>query len=75
MISLTVRHGSGQNKDTFFYAQYQRLLVRRGKKKEIIAVAHSMLITIYHVLSGSPFNDLGADYYNQFNTEKRSIRI
>lgn len=60
-----------KNKDTFFYAQYQRLLVRRGKKKAVIAVAHSMLIAIYHVLSGSSFNDLGADYYNQFNTDKK----
>jgi transposase len=53
------------------YPQYQRLVVRRGSKKAIVAVAHSMLIAIYHVLSGHPFNDLGADYYNQFNTEKK----
>jgi len=57
--------------DSFFYAQYQRLVVRRGKKKAIVAVAHSMLIAIYHVLSGQPFKDLGADYYTQFNREKK----
>ena len=60
-----------KNKDTFFYAQYQRLVVRRGKKKAIIAVAHSMLIAIYHVLQGHPYKDLGSGYYNQFNTEKK----
>lgn len=57
--------------DSFFYAQYQRLVVRRGKKKAIVAVAHSLLIAIYHVLSGQPFKDLGADYYTQFNREKK----
>jgi transposase len=57
--------------DSFFYAQYQRLVVRRGKKKAIIAVAHSLLIAIYHVLSGKSFQDLGADYYTQFNREKK----
>lgn len=60
-----------KNKSSFFHAQYQRLVVRRGKKRAIVAVAHSMLIAIYHVLSGSPFNDLGTDYYNQFNTQKK----
>jgi transposase len=60
-----------KNKGTFFYAQYQRLLVRRGKKKAVIAVAHSMLIAIYHMLSGSPYKDLGAEYDNQFNTGKK----
>jgi hypothetical protein len=30
-----------------------------------------MPIAIYHVLSGDEFNDLGADYYNQFNKEKK----
>jgi len=41
------------------------------KKRAVVAVAHSILIAIYHVLSGEPFVDLGADYYNQFGTEKK----
>jgi len=60
-----------KNKNTFFYAQYQRLLVRRGKKRAVVAVAHSMIIAIYHVLSGQPFVDLGANFYDQFSTEKK----
>jgi hypothetical protein len=36
-----------------------------------MAVAHSLLIAIYFVLSGNDFKDLGADYYNQFNREKK----
>jgi len=60
------------NRESFFYAQYQRLVVRKGRKKAIVAVAHSMLIAIYHVLSGNEFRDLGADYYAQFNREKKA---
>jgi transposase len=60
-----------KNKDSFFYAQYQRLIVRRGKNRATLAVAHSLLIAIYHVLSGKAFCDLGADYYNRFNKEKK----
>ena len=59
------------NKNSFFHAQYQRLVVRKGRKKAIVAVAHSMLIAIYHVLSGEEFCDLGSGYYTQFNTTKK----
>jgi hypothetical protein len=60
-----------KNKNSFFHAQYQRPVVRKGSNKSTIAVAHSMLIAIYHVLSGAEFNDLGADYYTQFNKDKK----
>ena len=59
------------NKDSFAHAQYQRLVVRKGRNKAIVAVAHSMLIAIYHVLSGNLYRDLGADYYTQFNKDKK----
>jgi len=60
-----------KNKDSFFHAQHQRLVVRKGSNKATIAVAHTMLIAIYHVLSGNEFKDLGVDYYTQFNKEKK----
>jgi transposase len=60
-----------KNKNCFFHAQYQRLVVRKGSNKATIAVAHTMLIAIYHVLSGAEFKDLGVDYYTQFNKEKK----
>jgi transposase len=63
--------GAKKNKNSFFNAQYQRLVVRRGKNRATLAVAHSLLIAIYHVLSGEAFYDLGADYYNRFNKEKK----
>jgi transposase len=59
------------NKNSFFSAQYQRLVVHKGRKKAIVAVAHSMLIAIHHVLSGEDYHDLGVDYYSQFNKEKK----
>ena len=38
-----------------------------------MAVAHSMLIAIYHILlTGEVFHDLGANYYNQFNKERKA---
>lgn len=60
-----------RNRNTFFHAQYQRLVVRRGRKKALVAVAHSMLIVIYHILSGNIYRELGADYYTHFNRDKK----
>jgi len=59
------------NKKSFFSAQYNRLVSHRGKNRATMAVAHSILIAVYFVLSGHKFKDLGADYYTQFNREKK----
>lgn len=62
-----------KDKNSFFHAQYQRLVVRRGANRATVAVAHSMLIAIYHMLKDNvPFKDLGSDYYTKFNKEKKA---
>jgi len=64
-----------KKKDSFFRAQYERLSVRRGANRATMAVAHSILIAIYHMLkNGQPFVDLGVDYYHQFNPERKINR-
>lgn len=61
---------------TFFKAQYERLVGRRGYNRATTAVAHSMIIAIYHMLKNNvPFKDLGSDYYRQFDAEKQIKRL
>jgi len=61
-----------RNQNSYFSAQYQRIAARRGKNRATIAVAHSMLIAIYHVLkTGTAYHDLGSDYYDSFNREHK----
>lgn len=60
-----------RNKKSFFSAQYSRLVTHRGKNRATMAVAHSMAIAIFFVLCGADFHDLGAEYYTQFNREKK----
>lgn len=65
-------HSAVKVKSSYFYAQFQRISTRRGKKRAYVAVAHSMLIAIYHILKDNiPFVDLGSEYYNQFNKERK----
>lgn len=62
-----------KRKDTFFYAQYQRIAMRRGKKRAILAVGHTMLIAIYYMIKeDKEYEDLGAEFYNKFNKEKKA---
>lgn len=61
-----------RSKQSYFSAQYQRIAAHRGKNRATIAVAHSMLIAIYHVLkNGVSYRDLGSDYYDNFNREHK----
>ena len=51
--------------------RYQRIAARRGGKRALIAVSHTMLTAIYHILKEKvPYHDLGADYYSVINQEK-----
>lgn len=69
---ITCAHAAVKNKKSYFYAQFMRVSAHRGKKRAYVAVAHSMLIAIYHILKdGVVFKDLGAGYYNQFNKERK----
>jgi len=65
-------HAAVKVKSSYFYAQFKRISAHRGKKRAYVAVAHSMLIAIYHILKdGIEFEDLGSEYYNQFNKERK----
>lgn len=71
----TVSHS---RQHTFFTARYRRLAARRGKKRAAIAIAHSLLVAIYHVLrDGVVFQDLGSTHFERHNREaiaQRSLR-
>jgi hypothetical protein len=53
-------------KDNYLSARYHHLARRLGKNKAAMALAHRLLIVIYHVLSTrKPYHELGADYFEQ----------
>lgn len=70
---INCAHSAVKVKGSFFSAQFARISAHRGAKRAYVAVAHSMLIAIYHMLStGEIFKDLGCNYYNQFNKERKA---
>lgn len=64
-------------KGSYFAACFHRLAGRRGAKRAIIAVAHRILIALYHMLKeGKPFHDLGATCYaERYQTQLRGLDI
>ena len=57
-------------------ARFRRLAARKGKKRAIVAVAHTILVSVYHMLkTKQPYRELGADYLNRLNADhlKRSL--
>jgi transposase len=63
-------HAAARTKDTYVSALYQRLAVRRGKKRAIIAVAHSIVVSAFYMLSrNEPYHELGATYFDERRQE------
>jgi transposase len=54
-----------------FAARYRRVMQHRGHKKAVIAVAHAMLVTAYHLLARkTTYHELGTDYYERRHAER-----
>jgi transposase len=60
----------------YLQAQYRRLKPRRGHKRALGAVKHSILSAIWHMLStGETYRDLGGDYFTNRDPERQTRRL
>ena len=77
-VLVEAAHAAGRSKTSYLGAQYRRLVARKGRKRAAVAVAHSLLTIIYHVLSDrKPYADLGVAYFDrrdQQALERRLVR-
>jgi transposase len=63
--------GASRTKKSYFRVQFRRLMGRRGTKRAIVAVAHSLLVVIYHILlTGREYQDLGAAYFDKLDASR-----
>jgi len=71
-ILTEIAHAAVRTKKSYFKAQYHHLAARRGKKRAIGAVKHSILVAVYYMLrDDKPYRDLGVDYFNKLNPQQR----
>ena len=71
--------GASRAKDSALQARFRRVLRHRGPKKAVVALAHTLLRIVYHVLAqGTTYHELGGDYYDRRHTQRltrRAIRL
>ena len=71
-IMVQAGWSASRTKGTFLKARYHRLAARRGKKRAIVAVAHTMLVSAWHMLTErKPYHELGGDYFDQRKKESK----
>jgi len=71
-IMTEVAWAAIKKKDSYFKDKYYRLKARRGAKRAIVAIAHRILLGIYHVIKdGADFRDLGGDYLTLRNKSQK----
>jgi transposase len=69
-------HAAARTKGTYLAAQYRRLAARRGRARAAVAVAHSILIIVYHLLTeGTVYRDLGGNYFDERDRQAVERRL
>jgi transposase len=75
-VLIEIAHGAGKTKDTYLAAQYRRIAARRGKKRALVALAHTILVIVYHILAKrEPYRDLGAAYFDELDRQQVERRL
>ena len=61
---------------TFLGERYRRIVKRRGKLKALVAVARSMLVIIWHLLTdpAARYHDLGSGYHTSRTDKGKKVR-
>ena len=67
---------ASRTKHTYLKAQYHRLAARRGKKRAIVAVGHSILVMAYHILKdGRAYHELGEGFLDRLHATRLTTSL
>ena len=62
---------ASHTKNTYLASQYRRLAGRRGRKRALVAVGHSILVIFYHMLKErTTYKNLGGDFFDRLEPER-----
>jgi transposase len=75
-VLIEIAHVASKTKNTYLAAQYKRIAARRGKKRALMAVGHTILTIVYMILTRKqPYQDLGAAYFDQREQHRVERRL
>lgn len=75
-VLVEIAHVAAKTKDTYLAAQYRRIASRRGKKRALIALGHTVLVIAYQLLTRKqPYHDLGVAYFDKLEQSRVQRRL
>jgi transposase len=75
-ILVQAAWAASHTKGTYLAAQYRRLAKRRGRKRALVAVGHTLLGIIYHVLKrGTTYQELGPEFLDRLEPERLTRQL
>jgi transposase len=75
-VLIEIAHVASKTKNTYLAAQYRRIAARRGKKRALIALGHTILVIIYHILTRhESYRELGANYFDELDRQRVEQRL
>jgi transposase len=75
-LLVQAAQAAAHTKHTALAARYRRIAARRGAKKAAVALAHALLVIIYHVIARrQPYHELGEDYFHRLDPQARAKRL
>jgi transposase len=73
---IEAARAAARTRDTYLNAQYRRVRARRGANRASLAVAHSLLVAVWHMLqTGETYHDPGGDYYTRRDPARTTRRL
>ena len=67
-VLILIAQAASRQEGIYYQALFKRIAARRGKKRATVAVAHAILVAIYHMIKdGVPYQELGADHFDKLN--------
>jgi transposase len=73
---IEAARAAARTRDTYLNAQYHRVRARRGANRASLAVAHSLLVAVWHMLqTGETYLDPGGDYYTRRDPARTTRRL
>jgi transposase len=75
-VLVEAAHVAAKTKQTYLAAQYQRIAARRGKKRALMALGHTILTIVYYLLTRKqPYQDLGTAYFDKLEQHRVQQRL
>jgi transposase len=73
---IAAAHAAARCQQGYLAAPYHRWAARRGKKKAVVAVGHTLLVIIYHLLTRrEEYRELGGNYFDERDKQAVTRRL